>query len=123
MSSVEHAANHFAAYPLLLFAFQRGDHTGASTFPAVWSAQLAARAEGVGSTLTAVLSFKGSTVPDLLGMPSNEGWEMAACVTMGYPTGRWGIAPRNPAQEVVYRNRWGKDAGFTVEEPLWSPGG
>ena len=120
MRSVEHAANHFADYPLLLFAFQRGDHSGGSIFPAVWSAQLAARAEGVGSTLTAVLAFKDNAVPDLLGVPANEGWEMAACVTMGYPTGRWGIAPRKPAHEVTYRNRWGKEPGFRFEEPLWS---
>lgn len=122
VASVEHAADNFADYPLLLFAFQRGDRSGGSIFPAVWSAQLAARAEGVGSSLTTVLAFKGDAVPDLLGVPADKGWKMAACVPMGYPTGRWGIARRVPVHEVTYRNRWEEPAGFEVPEPLWSPG-
>jgi nitroreductase len=121
VASVEHAADNFADYPLFLFAFQRGDTSGGSIFPAVWSAQLAARAEGIGSSLTTVLAFEGDTVPDLLGVPGGEGWKMAACVPMGYPTGRWGVARRRPAHEVAYRNAWGTDVGFTIDEPLWSP--
>ena len=121
VSSVEHAADHFADYPLFLFAFQLGDTSGGSIFPAVWSAQLAARAEGIGSSLTTVLAFKGDAVPDLLGVPSDDGWKMAACVPMGYPTGRWGVAKRTPAHEVAYRNTWGTDVGFRIDEPLWPP--
>ena len=41
-------------------------------------------------------------------------------MAMGYPQGRWGIAQRQPAHQVTFRNRWGEDAGFTVDEPLWS---
>lgn len=121
VASVEHAADHFADYPLFLFAFQRGDTSGGSIYPAVWSAQLAARAEGVGSSLTTVLAFKGDAVPDLLGVPVDKGWKMAACVPMGYPTGRWGVAPRKPAHAVAYRNTWGTPVGFEIDEPLWSP--
>lgn len=119
VASVQHAADNFAEYPLFLFAFQRGDRSGGSIYPAVWSAQLAARAEGVGSSLTTVLAFKGDTVPDLLGVPADEGWKMAACVPMGYPTGTWGIAKRRPVQEVAYRNSWGAPVGFEIDEPLW----
>ncbi len=119
--SVEYAADNFADYPLFLFAFQRGDTSGGSIYPSVWSAQLAARAEGIGSSLTTVLAFKASAVPDLLGVPADEGWKMAGCVPMGYPTGRWGIAKRLPAHEVAYRNTWGGPVGFEVDEPLWQP--
>jgi nitroreductase len=119
VASVEHAADHFADYPLLMFAFQRGDTSGGSIYPAVWSAMLAARAEGIGTSLTTVLSFAGDRVPDLLGVPRDRGWSMVACVPMGYPTGRWGLAQRRPAHEVTYRNGWGTPAGFTVERPLW----
>jgi nitroreductase len=122
VASVEHAADNFGDYPLFLFAFQRGDVSGGSIFPAVWSAQLAARAEGIGSSLTTVLAFKGDAVPGLLGVPTDKGWKMAACVPFGYPTGRWGVAKRKPAHEVAYRNAWGTEVGFTVDEPLWSPG-
>ena len=109
--------------PLLLFGFVQHDPTGGSIFPAIWSAQLAARAEGVGSSLTSVLLFRQPEVLSLLGVPDGEGWLMACCVTFGYPTGRWGVAARRPAHEVTYRNRWGAEAGFRVDEPLWPPAG
>lgn len=119
VASVEHAASHFADYPLLMFAFQRGDPSGGSIFPAVWSAMLAARAEGVGTSLTTVLGFAGQSVPDLLGVPHDRGWSMRACVPMGYPTGRWGVARRAPVHRVTYRNGWGNSVPFQVESPLW----
>ena len=46
---------------------------------------------------------------------------MACCVTFGYPTGRWGVAAREPAHEVSYRNQWGTPVGFEIPEPLWPP--
>jgi len=119
--SVEHAADHFADYPMLLFGFIQHDPTGGSIFPALWSAMLAARSQGVGSTLTSVLLFRADDVLDLLGVPKDEGWIMAGCVTFGYPTGRWGIAPRRPVEEVSFRNRWGAPLGLAVDGPRWSP--
>ncbi|HWJ64639.1 MAG TPA: nitroreductase family protein [Acidimicrobiales bacterium] len=119
VSSVEHAAEEFARYPLLLFGFVQHDPTGGSIFPAIWSAMLAARSRGVGSTLTSVLLFKSAEVLDLLGVPADEGWIMAGCVTFGYPTGRWGVAPRRPVEEVAHRNQWGAPLGFAVDGPLW----
>jgi nitroreductase len=121
VDSVEHAADQFARYPLLLFGFVQHDPSGGSIFPAVWSAMLAARSQGVGSTLTSVLLFKTAEVLELLGVPTDEGWIMACCVTFGYPTGRWGVAPRRPVEEVAHRNRWGAPLGIEVNGPLWSP--
>jgi nitroreductase len=118
-ASAEHLAEHFEAVPLLLFAFSRHDTTGGSIFPAVWSAMLAARGEGVGSSVTAVLVFRAADVLALLGVPPDEGWHMACCVTFGYPTGRWGLAERRPAHEVTYRNRWGSPLDVEIPEPLW----
>lgn len=117
--SADHLADHFGEVPLLLFGFVQNDPTGGSIFPAIWSAQLAARAEGVGSSLTSVLLFKQDEVFSLLGVPPGKGWLMACCVTFGYPTGTWGVAARRPVHEVAYRNRWGSDLGFEVDEPLW----
>lgn len=121
--SADWLADHFAHYPLLLFAFIQHDPTGGSIFPAVWSAQLAARAHGVGSSLTSVLTFRRDEVLDILGVPAEEGWLMACCVTFGYPTGRWGVPPRRPAHEVAFRNQWGHEVGFTVDAALWPPPG
>jgi len=123
-ASAQHLADHFEYVPLFLLAFGRGDPTGGSIFPAVWSAQLAARAEGVGSALTSVLGiFRGAEAMRVLGVPPDRGWEMACCVSFGYPTGRWGVAPRRPAHEVAYRNAWGADLGLVIPEPLWPGAG
>jgi len=119
--SVEHAADHFAQYPLLLFGFVQHDPSGGSIYPAVWSAMLAARSRGVGATLTSVLLFRNDDVLTLLGVPKDEGWIMACCATFGYPTGRWGVAPRHPVNDVAFRNRWGGALGFEVDGPLWNP--
>ncbi|HEX5614282.1 MAG TPA: nitroreductase family protein [Acidimicrobiia bacterium] len=123
LDSANHLGDHFAEYPLLLFSFVQYDPSGGSIFPATWSAMLAARAEGVGSSLTSVLMFETDVVLDILGVPKDEGWLMSSCVTFGYPTGRWGVAPRKPVHKVAYRNQWGSPLGFEVPEPLWPPAG
>jgi nitroreductase len=117
--SAEWLADHFADVPLYLFGFAQHDTSGSSVYPAVWSAQLAARAEGIGSSLTQVLAFSDAEVKELLGVPADEGWHMNCCVSFGYPTGRWGVAKRQPAHEVSFRNQWGQPAGFDVPDPLW----
>ncbi len=117
--SAQHLADHFEQYPLLLFSFVQFDPSGGSIFPATWSAMLAARAEGVGSSLTSVFMFQIDPVLEILGIPKAQGWLFSSCVTFGYPTGKWGVAPRRPVHEVSYRNQWGESVGFDVPEPLW----
>jgi nitroreductase len=122
--SAQWLADHFEEVPLFLFAFVQGDPTGGSIYPAVWSAQLAARAHGIGSSLTVVLGFfRHDESFEVLGVPRDEEWIMACCVSFGYPTGRWAVAPRRPVHEVTFRDRWGSPVGFTVDRPLWSPEG
>ncbi|MDQ1462065.1 MAG: hypothetical protein QOI08_3549 [Actinomycetota bacterium] len=117
--SAQHLADHFEEYPLLLFSFVQFDPTGGSIFPATWSAMLAARAEGVGSSLTSVFVFQLDAVLEILGVPKADGWLFSSCVTFGYPTGKWGVAPRRAVDEVSFRNRWGTPLGFEIPEPLW----
>lgn len=116
-----HLAHHFGEAPLVLIGF---GHTvdGSGIYPALWSAMLAARAEGVGSTLTGMLqSFFADEVCELLGVPKDAGWRMHGAIPMGYPRGRWGVAARGkPVHEVAARNSWDGDLGFTVPEPLWA---
>ncbi len=119
VKSAQWLADNFETVPLYLFAFSRHDRTGGSIFPAVWSAQLAARAEGVGSALTVVLGiFQRDAVAALLRVP-DDGWLQSCMVSFGYPTGRWGVAPRKPVHHVASRNSWEGDLGFTVQQPLW----
>ena len=118
--SAQHLADHFEEVPLFLFGFVQFDPSGGSIFPAVWSAMLAARAEGVGSALTSVMGvFHKEEVLAALGVPGDEAWINACCVSFGYPTGRWGPAQRRPVHEVSFRNRWGEPVGFEVPRPLW----
>ncbi|MFK7898052.1 MAG: nitroreductase family protein [Myxococcota bacterium] len=118
--SASHLGENFESYPLILFAFCQFDNSGGSIFPAIWNAMLAARCEGVGSALTSVFFFKIEEMKKVLGVPEDGDWHFSACVTFGYPTGRWGIAPRRPAHEVTFRNSWDGDLGFEIPEPLWS---
>jgi nitroreductase len=118
--SAQHLADHFEEVPLYLFGFVLQDPSGGSIFPAVWSAMLAARGEGVGSALTSIMGvFRHDEMFAALGVPTEEGWICACCVSFGYPTGRWGVAERRPVDEVSYRNRWGDPVGFEVPKPLW----
>ena len=118
--SVWYLADHFEEVPLFLVPFTHKHTSAASIYPSVWSAQLAARAEGIGSVLTRVLGifFHDETL-QILGVPLDEEWHMAGCVAFGYPKGRWRVAPRQPPHEVSYRNRWGVNPGFEVQSPLW----
>jgi nitroreductase len=118
--SAQHLADHFEEVPLYLFGFIQFDPSGGSIFPAVWSAMLAARAEGIGSSLTTVMAlFHGPEMLAALGVPEGEGWINGCCVSFGYPTGRWGVAERNPVETVAFRNEWGSPVGFEVPNPLW----
>lgn len=118
-SSANWLADNFETVPLFLFGFTQHDASGSSIYPALWNAQLAARAEGIGTSLTQALAFFNDDVLAILGVPADEGWIMAGCVSLGYPTGKWGVAARQPAHEVSFRNSWGADVGFRDDEPLW----
>lgn len=117
--SAQWLADNFEMVPLYMFGFAQHDPSGSSVYPALWNAQLAARAEGVGTSLTQVLVFHNDEVLDILGVPEDEGWNMLGCVSLGYPTGKWGVATRQPAHDVSFRNQWGDDVGFRDDEPLW----
>lgn len=120
--SVDDLAERFDEVPLLLFAFApRQDPTGASSIPAVWSAMLAARADGVGSCFAGVFTHGPEIVFELLGVPADADWHLKAAVAFGYPTGRWGLAVRAPVHAVAARNTWDGPLGFTVDDPLWAP--
>ena len=81
---------------------------------------LAARAEGIGATMTSILqTFFADEARAILGVPQDAGWYMHGVIPMGYPLGKWGVAARKPVHEVAFRNSWQGDLGFTVPAPLW----
>ncbi len=121
--SAQWLADHAARVPLWLFFYGRGDESGASIYPAVWSAMLAARGHGVGTCLTTILgSLRTKEIDQLLGVPADRGWKQAAAVPCGYPTGRWGVASRRPVHQVTYADRWDSPVPWRVDQPLWEDG-
>jgi nitroreductase len=121
MKSSDWLAENFEQVPMWILFLTRNDPSGASIYPAVWNAMLAARGEGVGTCLTTILGvFKSPEVFELLEIPTDKGWQLAAAVSCGYPLGRWGVAKRAPAETVSYQNRWDEPLDFEVSGPLWS---
>lgn len=122
MRSSQWLTDNFTVVPMWLFVFSRNDPSGASIYPAVWSAMLAARAHGVGTCLTTILGmFEQEAVFDLLEVPGEKGWQLSAAVSCGYPLGRWDVAKRGPVERVSFSNRWGSPLEFEVNGPLWAP--
>ena len=106
--SAQWLADHFEDVPLFLFPFSQHDPTGGSIYPAVWSAMLAARAEGVGSCLTALLQFfhPGRDVRDpRRARPTRAGSSRAPSASATPPAP--GASAAAARARVSYRNAWG----------------
>lgn len=118
-SSAQWFADNLHLSPMLIFVFgKEGGET--TTFPALWNLCLAARAEGLGTAITTLLKIQKRRVEDLLGVPDDGVWHMHGMVPLGYPTGRWGLAVREPAHLAVFEERWGEPVSWEVPEPLWT---
>lgn len=87
-----------------------------SVLPGVWSFQLAARARGIGSAWTTFHLEHEAEVAELLGIP--ETVTQVCLLAVGYYTGdSFSPAPRRPATEVTYLNRW-KSPVPSREQPM-----
>jgi nitroreductase len=115
-----HLADHLAEAPAIVLFLQPlipwtpRDADGemdigrldASVYPAVQNFCLAARALGLGTTLTTVIRIHGAEVLAELGVPEGR-FEIAALVPVGRPAGRFGVALRRPVAAVTHWNEWG----------------
>jgi len=77
----------------------------ASVYPAVQNFILAARALGIGTTLTTVYRIYQGEVRAICGVP--DGYEIVALVPMGRPRGGFGEGKRRPLEAVTHWNRFG----------------
>jgi nitroreductase len=76
-----------------------------SVAPGVWSFQLAARARGLGSAWTTFHLAHEQAVAEILGIPATV--TQIALLPVAYYTGdSFSPAPRRPAHEITYANRW-----------------
>ena len=79
--------------------------SGASIYPAVQNMLLAARALGLGATLTTRHLLYEKESEAALGLP--QGVHSYAILPIGYPMGTFGPVGRGPLNEIVYEDRWG----------------
>jgi nitroreductase len=80
--------------------------SGSCIYPAVQNMLLAARALGLGATLTVLhLQFE-EEVEAALGLP--PGVHSYALLPIGYPMGRFGPVRRIALADVVDEDRWGQ---------------
>lgn len=80
---------------------------GASVYPAIQNLMLAARALGVGTTITARIHWKRDEARQVLGLP--EDVDPLIVIPMGYPEepDHFGGSKRNPSSEHTFYDRWG----------------
>jgi nitroreductase len=79
---------------------------GSSIYPAVQNMLLAARALGLGATLTTLYLQFEKEVEAALGLPSDV--HTYALIPIGYPMGRFGPVRRAPLADVTYGEKWGQ---------------
>jgi len=109
--AVSYLTDHFHEAPVWIVACLEdganpGRAAGASIYPAVQNMLLAARALGLGATLTTRHLFYAKEAEAALGLPADV--HSYAILPIGYPMGRFGPVKRAPLSEVVYQDRWGE---------------
>jgi nitroreductase len=110
LDAAEYLAAHIHEAPVWIVPCLEGGTptrtSGSSIYPAVQNMLLAARALGLGATLTTLyLQFEKETEA-ALGLP--EGAHSYAILPIGYPMGRFGPVHRVTLSDVVYEDRWGQ---------------
>ena len=109
--AVEYLTEHFHEAPVWIVAcLDEGSATptrwsGASIYPAVQNMLLAARALGLGSTLTTRHLLYAKEAEAAMGLP--EGVRSYAILPIGWPRGEFGPVGRTALQDVVFSETWG----------------
>ena len=100
-------ADEFGQVPVvvLVCATSKGSGAVGSVIPAVQNLLLAARALGVGGTITTLHSVVEERVHKLFGIPATA--QVVYCIPLGYPRGRFGPNQRKPLTEVCSYDHWG----------------
>jgi nitroreductase len=112
-AAVEYLTEHYHEAPVWIVACieDNAQHrwAGASIYPAVQNMLLAARALGLGSTLTTRHLLYEAEAEKALGLP--EGVHSYAILPIGYPMGRFGPVGRGALADFVYLDKWGEPYG------------
>ena len=108
-AAVQYLTDHYHEAPVWIVAcLEDGPNptrsAGSSIYPAVQNMLLAARALGLGSTLTTRHITYEKEVDAAMGIPA--GFHSYAILPIGYPMGRFGPVGRGPLADVVYLDGW-----------------
>lgn len=95
---------------VLFCATAKGSAAAMSIIPAVQNLLLAARALGVGGTITTLHPTVDDRVHELFDIPDRA--QVVYCVPLGYPKGRFGPTTREPLGTVASLDRWGATTGW-----------
>jgi nitroreductase len=110
LASAEYLAEHLHEAPVWIVPCLSGATptrtSGASIYPAVQNMLLAARALGLGSTLTTLYLQFEKDAEAAMGLPADV--HSYAILPIGYPRGRFGPVRRLALEDVVYEDRWGQ---------------
>lgn len=110
LGAAEHLADHLHEAPVWIVPCLSGPRgSGSSIYPAVQNMLLAARALGLGSTLTTRHMMFAAEADAALGLP--EGVHSYAILPLGYPMGKFGPVGRGKLEDVVFADRWGVPYG------------
>lgn len=91
---------------ILVCATAKGASAMGSVIPSVQNLLLAARALGIGGTITTLHPQVEERVHRLFGIPETA--QVVYCIPLGYPEGRFGPNVRKPLTEVCSYDRWGE---------------
>ncbi len=107
MRSAMRLANEIGNAPVmvLICATASGSGAAGSVIPAAQNMLLAARAFGVGGTITTLHPVVTERVHELFGIPETA--QVVYCIPMGYPRGVFGSVTRKPLSEVCSTDHWG----------------
>ncbi len=107
LAAAEHLAGHLHEAPVWIVPCLSGATltrtSGASIYPAVQNMLLAARALGLGATLTTLYLQFEKDAEAAMGLPPDV--HSYAILPLGYPTGRFGPVRRGAPADVVYEDR------------------
>jgi nitroreductase len=96
--------NNYSRAPVLIVVcnVSRADNV----MTACQNLMLAARALGLGSTITRLGEPVDARVHELLGIPHEV--DADYCIPLGYPEGHFGHAARKPLQDLAFLDRYGE---------------
>ena len=112
MPHAHQLAEGFATVPamVLLCSTERGLGAANCIVPAAQNLLLAARALGIGGTITTLHPVIEERTHELFGIP--EAAQIVYCIPLGYPATPFGTVRRHPLTKVVAEGRWDTTAAW-----------